>query len=90
MERTREGLPLNQRQEEVITLGLYWELLFPHYPVPDEQYLRGWLKRTSLDDVMALLDQLKLRKFDSPEHLGKVVSSMIRQISNGELVKVYT
>lgn len=80
---------MTQREQEVVTLSLYWQHVFPQYPVPDDRYLSGWLKRTALEDVMALLDQLKDKKFDSAEHLGKVISSMIRQIANGELVKVF-
>jgi hypothetical protein len=83
------GFEIKDRDAETITLAMYWELVFPQYPVPNEGYLHGWLKRTSLEDVMALLDQLKPRKFDNAEHLGKVISSMIRQIATGELVKTY-
>ena len=80
---------MTEREKEVVTLSLYWQHVFPKYQLPAEHYLSGWLKRTALEDVMALLDQLKDRKFDSAEHLGKVISSMIRQIADGDLVKVY-
>jgi hypothetical protein len=80
---------VTERDKEVVTLSMYWPIVFPDYPVPQECYLRGWLKRTAIEDVMSLLDQLKSRKFDSGEHLGKVISSMIRQIVDGELVKVF-
>ena len=80
---------MNQRDSEPITLGLYWQLVFPDYPVPEEKWPRGWLQRTSIEDCMALFDQLKPRRFDSATHLGKVISSMIGQIARGELVKEY-
>src|ERR1700739_3222792 len=69
-----------ERQQEITTVQLYWELLTKQ-PAPHFKYIVGWLRTAPLDEVMSQIEHVQhiVRKGTvSADAAGRMISANLR------------
>jgi hypothetical protein len=76
-ERSDKG---TQRQQDIVTIGLYWELL-TKLPAPHVKYVCGWLNVAPVDEILSQIERqaAQLRKgVLTADSAGRIISSKLR------------
>lgn len=64
---------------DVVTLKLAWQMQLPEYECPEERWIRGWLNRASVDDVLTAIERIADRAqrghIEHAEHAAKSVTA---------------
>jgi len=70
---------------DVETLRLGWQLTFPTIPPPaEDDWLRRWLAYNGLSTVLAAFDHLSEGRYESTEHLSKMLTVTLKDVRYAE------
>jgi hypothetical protein len=73
---------MTKREENCITIELFWQHLMPEILVPKRNYLLMWLRHYSPENITAEIEKVARyvipRNITGTDHVGRIVSKNLR------------